>query len=449
MRNHCAHGYLLTVLILVSIVLGGVTIAAAQTDDDTRYQQEAEALLALDDAALLDAVARRTFDFFWLEAHPQTGLIRDRSTPDSVSSIAATGFGLAAIPLAVERGWIDPVAGYERVRLTLNTFLSGRVEGQNGFFYHFVNPVTGERAWNSELSSIDTALLAAGALVAGAYFEDTEVSALAERLYTAIEWDWMRGGGELVRMGWLPESGFLDATWDHFDESLLLYALAIGSPTYPIPAYTWELWDRPVRFGADPYIYLRGEPLFVYQYPLIFLDLRGREDAYANYWNNAARACQRNWQFTRALSERFATYRDGVWGLSASDGPRGYRAYGASPGNHDGTIAPYASIGCLPLTPELALDGMRALLRGYGARVWREYGFVSAINADRNWYSRDHIGIDQGDILLTIANYQDAFAWRHFMTGPHIQAALAAMGFVESEGEYAVTPAYLAAAALR
>ncbi|MCS7070891.1 MAG: hypothetical protein NZM00_05250, partial [Anaerolinea sp.] len=273
--------------------VGALTLSAdgsaAASADDARYQREAADLLTLDDAALLEAVARRTFAFFWLEAHPQTGLIKDRSTPDSVSSIAATGFGLAAIPLAVERGWIAADAGYERVRLTLHTFLSGGVQGQAGFFYHFVNPATGERAWNSELSSIDTALLAAGALVAGAYFDGTEVAALAASLYTEIDWDWMRAGGELVRMGWLPESGFLDAAWDHFDESLLLYALAIGSPTHPVPAYTWDLWERPVRFGADPYIYLRGEPLFVYQYPLIYLDLRNREDAYANYWNNAAR----------------------------------------------------------------------------------------------------------------------------------------------------------------
>lgn len=447
MLKRLIHGYLLLVLIGAGIVLGGVTVTAAQTDG-AGSTAEVEALLALDDAALLDAVARQTFDFFWLEANPETGLVKDRSTPDSVSSIAATGFGLAAIPLAVERGWIDADAGYERVYRTLQTFLSGGVQGEAGFFYHFVDLATGERVWNSELSSIDTALLVAGALVAGAYFDGTEVQALADRLYANVDWDWMRADGELVRMGWRPESGFLDAAWDHFDESLLLYALAIGSPTHPIPAYVWDLWERPVRFRGE-YIYLRGEPLFVYQYPLIFLDLRDREDAYAHYWNNAVRACQRNRQFTLDLSDRVTTYQNGVWGLSASDGPTGYRAYGASPTNHDGTVAPYASVGCLPLTPELALDGMRALLRQYGDRVWRDYGFVSAINAERDWYSRDHIGIDQGDILLMIANYQDGFVWQYFMSQPPIQAALAAMGFIDSSGDYAVTPAYLSAAAVR
>ncbi|MBE2184275.1 MAG: hypothetical protein IAE89_12665 [Anaerolineae bacterium] len=405
--------------------------------------QEVSALLAMEDPALLNAVARQTFAYFWDQAHPQTGLVKDRSTPASVSSIAATGFGLAAIPVAVDRGWITESEGYDRAHLTLETFLSGGVQGERGFFYHFVNPETGERVWNSELSSIDTALLVAGALVAGQYFEDTDVQAMANQLYENVEWDWMRGRGEMLHMGWTPESEFLNATWDHFDESMLLYALAIGSPTHPVPASTWDLWRRPLSISGG-YIYLPGEPLFVYQYPQAFLNLRGLEDAYANYWNNTARACDRNHQFAVHNSGYFLTYQNGVWGLSASDGPFGYRAYGASEVNHDGTIAPYAAVACVPFTPEISLSGIRALLANYGSRVWREYGFVSALNENENWYSREHIGIDQGDILLMIANYQDGFVWDLFMANPHIQNALNAMGFVESVGDYAITPAYLA-----
>lgn len=416
--------------------------APAATLLDARYQAEVDALLALDDAAFVDAVARETFDYFWLEANPDNGLIKDRSTPESVSSIAAVGFGLAAIPIAIDRGWISHDDGYERARVTLETFVSGGVQGERGFFFHFVDMQTGERVWQSELSSIDTALLAAGALVAGSYFDGTPVQNLAQQLYETIDWDWMRGGGDMVRMGWLPESGFLNAEWDHFDESLILYVLAIGSPTHPIPAPVWDLWDRPVNLRGE-YIYLPGEPLFVYQYPLAFLDLRDKADAYAHYWNNAVRACERNRQLT--LDSRVLTYQNGVWGLSASDGPSGYRAYGASNTNHDGTIAPYASAACLPLTPDIALSGMRALLTEYGAQVWREYGFVSAINEVADWYSRDHIGIDQGDILLMIANAQDGFVWDLFMANPPIQAALDAMDFVANTGDYAVTPAYLSA----
>lgn len=426
--------------------IGGATIAGAgtaETDARERWQQEAEALLAMDDAALIDAVARAAFDYFWLEANPDNGLIRDRSTPDSPSSIAATGFGLAAIPIGVERGWISADDGYTRVLTTLQTFADGGVQGENGFYYHFVGMQTGWRVWESELSSIDTALLLAGALAAGEYFADSDVQMLAEQLYSSVDWDWMRDGGTFVSMGWTPENGFLNAAWDHFDESLILYVLAIGSPTHPLPVTVWDEWLRPVNLRGE-YVFLPGEPLFVYQYPLAFLGLRDLEDAYANYWNNAARACERNRQFSINSAERYSTYRDGVWGLSASDGPRGYRAYGAAAGNHDGTIAPYASAACLPLTPEIALEGMRALLREYGARVWGEYGFVSAINAEVDWYSSDFIGIDQGDVLLMLTNAQDGLIWRLLTGNAHVARALDAMGFVESSGDYAVTLGFLA-----
>jgi hypothetical protein len=419
-------------------------VAAAEYSPEAVYQREVELLLSLDDVGLLDAVAHETFDYFWYEANPANGLIKDRSTPDSPSSIAAVGFGLAAIPVGVDRGWITYDQGYERALTTLKTFAEGGVQGEHGFFYHFVDMQTGERVWSSELSSIDTALFIAGALTAGEYFQGTEVEALANQLYEQIDWQWMMANGTMIAMGWKPDIGFLSAFWDHFDESLLLYALAIGSPTHPVPAETWDAWKRPVNVSGE-YIYLPGEPLFVYQYPLAYLDLRNREDAYANYFNNAVRACQRNRQFAIDNAEVFATYRDGVWGISASDGPRGYKAYGAG-GAHDGTVAPYASIACLPFTPDAALESMRAMLSKYGTKVWREYGFVSAINAEEDWYSTEHIGIDQGDILLMIANYQDGFVWKLFMQNEPIQNALAKMGFVEQESDYAVTPAYLEAA---
>ena len=424
--------------------VGEIALVGAETSPGAvDYAHEAAALLELDDAGLIDAVARQTFDYFWLEANPVNGLIRDRSTAASPASIAVVGFGLAALPIGIERGWITADEGRERASVTLNTFLEGGVQGERGFYYHFVDMQTGERVWDSELSSIDTALLAAGALVAGQYFGG-EVQAAANELYERIEWDWMTDGGEFVRMGWTPEGGFLGAQWDHFDESQILYALALGSPTYPLPASAWQSWRRPLR-SDDESIYLPGDPLFVYQYPQDFLHLRGLEDAFANYWNNTVRACERHAAYIAANHDDFATYGYGAWGLSASDGPGGYRAYGTSPAMNDGTLAPYASAACLPFTPDIALESLRALLSTYGERVWRDYGFVSAVNEDANWYSTEHIGIDQGDILLMLANAQDALVWDLFMSHPSVQAALDLMGFVASDGDYAVTPAYWAA----
>lgn len=408
---------------------------------DERYEAEAATLLTLDDEALLEAVARRTFDYFWFEANPANGLVRDRSTGGSPSSIAAVGFGLSAIPIAVERGWITREEGYDRALTTLNTFAAGGVEGHQGFFYHFIAMNTGRRAWNSELSSIDTTLFIAGAITVGQYFRGTEVQTLAEQLYQAINWQWMLAGGATVSMGWFPETGFLPHRWAHFDEGLLLYILGIGSPTYPLPPESWDAVVRPVR---DGYIYLPAETLFVYQFPLAWLDLRGKSDAYANYFNNTARACERNRQFSIAHQDAFATYRQDVWGLSASDGPFGYRAYGAAPGNHDGTVAPYASLACLPFTPEIALQALRGMLREYGSLVWRRYGLVSAINEDRQWYSTEHIGIDQGIILLMIENYRSGLIWELFMASEHVQRATRLIGFKESSGDYAATPAHAA-----
>ena len=426
--------------------VGDILLQLAESGGDLpsgeSFDAQAAALLELDDASLIDAIARQTFDYFWFEADPQTGLVRDRSTDSSPASIAATGFGLAALPVAVERGWITRGEGEARALTTLNTFLGGGVAGERGFYYHFVDVQTGQRVWESELSSIDTALLAAGALVAGQYF-DGDVQTAANELYERIEWDWMTDGGPFVRMGWTPEGGFLGAAWDHFDESLLLYVLAIGSPTYPLPASVWADWRRPLR-SDDESIYLPGDPLFVYQYPLAFLNLHGLEDNFANYWNNTIRACQRHYDYILDNQGVFSTYSHGAWGLSASDGPSGYRAYGATDVNNDGTLAPYASAACLPFTPELALDGMRALLAAWGGKVWRDYGFVSAVNEDADWYSRDHIGIDEGDILLMLANAGDGLVWDLMREQPSVQSALAEMGFVASSGDYAVTPAFWA-----
>ncbi len=432
--------YLGSVYLTPAPEAAGIGGGGAALSEDAVYQREVDLLLSFDDVALVDAVAHETFDYFWYEANPANGLIKDRSTPDSPASIAAVGFGLAAIPVAVDRGWITYDQGYERVLTTLNTFANGGVQGDHGFFYHFIDMETGERVWSSEISSINSALFIAGALTAGQYFTGTDVETLANQLYEQMDWQWMMSNGNMVSMGWKPDIGFLSSFWDHFDESMIIYALAIGSPTHPVPAAAWDNWKRPVNLSGE-YIYLTTDPLFVYQFPLIWLDLKNKEDAYANYFNNTVRACQRNEEFSASQADNFATYQNGVWGISASDGPSGYRAYGT--GSQDGTVAPYASIACLPFTPDASLAGMDAMLTQYGPLVWRDYGFVSAINADVEWFSTEHIGIDEGDILLMIANYQDNFVWNLFMQNEHIQKALTDMGFVEKESDYAVTPAYL------
>lgn len=403
-------------------------------------RQEVAALLELDDDALVEAVARKTFSYLWNEANPANGLIRDRSTKDSPCSIAAVGFGLSAIPVGIERGWITRDEGYERTLTTLKTFANGGVEGKNGFYYHFVDMSEGCRFGDCEISSIDTALFLAGALTAGQYFAGTEVEALANKVYEAADWQWMMNEGDTLSMGWKPEIGFLSARWNSFNEGLLAYVLAIGSPTYPIPASAWDCIFRPVN---ENYISLPQETLFVYQYPAAWVDFRNKEDSYANYFNNAATATRMNRLFAVLRRFNYSTYDMDIWGLSACDGPAGYKAYGASEGNHDGTVAPYASIASMPFTPGLSVAAIRAMLQREGGLIWGDYGFVSGFNVDQNWYSGQHVGIDQGIIVLMLENYRSELIWQHFMAHPAIAGAMDRIGFVASDAEYAVTPAYL------
>ncbi|MEW6045068.1 MAG: glucoamylase family protein [Bacillota bacterium] len=404
-------------------------------------RQEVATLLQLSDDALLTVIQRKAFAYFWEQANPITGLVRDRSRDDAPASIAAVGFGLSALPVGIERGWITRDEGYHRALTTLRTFAEGGVEGKNGFFYHFVDMSTGRRSPGSELSSIDTALFLAGALTVGKYFAGTEVESFASRLYEAADWQWMMNEGTTPSMGWTPEGGFIKARWNTFNEGLLLHILAIGSPTRPIPAAAWDEIHRPIQ---GDHIALPAEVLFVYQYPLVWLDLRHVEDAYANYFNNAAAATRHNRRFSLRQRDRYKTYEPDIWGLSASDGPAGYRAYGASENNHDGTIAPYASIASIPFTPELSLKAIRTMLERYGPLIWGKYGFVSAFNGDEDWYSTEFIGIDQGDLLLMIENYRTGLIWRYFMQNEPVREALKKVGFVERSSDYAITPAYQA-----
>lgn len=409
----------------------------AKTSETSR--EEVVSLLKLEDDELLEAISRKTFDYFWLEANPRNGLIKDRSTPQSPCSIAAVGFGLSAIPVAVERGWITYDDGYKRALTTLKTFARGKVEGRKGFYYHFVDMHTGKRVWNSELSSIDTAILIAGGLVCGEYFKGTSIEKYANQLYEKADWQWMTNGEDTLTMGWDPLTGFLRSRWNGFNEGLLAVLLAIGSPTHPLPPDAWHQIYRPVK--NQTYINLQDEVLFVYQYPLIWFDLRDKEDDYANYWRNAIAAVNYNRLFT-TFNKSYATYQRDIWGLSAGDGPTGYKAYGAYKDKHDGTIIPYASVASLPFTPEESMKAIRGMLNRFGPLVWRKYGFVSGFNVDRRWFSSQHIGIDQGDILLMIENYRTGMIWEYFMRHPGAQKALKLARFVDSTSEYAVTPAY-------
>ena len=404
---------------------------------------------AMSDSVFLDLLQRTAFDFFWKEANPANGLIKDRSTPDSPCSIASVGFGLTAIGIAVDRGWITRAAGRDRTLTTLQTFwekpqgrsTQGNI-GYKGFFYHFLDMNSALRTWNCELSSIDSALLFAGILYAKQYFAaadsvENKIRALADSIYYRADWGWMRNFQPNLLGGWFPETGFINWWWRGYNEAMIMNLLALGSPTHPLPASTWAAWTSGYAWETHyGYAYVSFPPLFGHQYSHCWIDFRNIQDEYMRsrgitYFENSRRATLAARAYGIANPGRFAGYGENVWGITACDGPNGYAARGAPPAqNDDGTIAPTAAGGAMPFTPEESLAALRHMYDTYRNQIWTPYGFRDAFNLTRNWWGPDVIGIDEGPIVVMIENHRTGRVWDLFMQNADVQRGLQRAGFV-------------------
>lgn len=400
------------------------------------------------DDQFLELVAHTAFDFFWYEANPENGLIKDRSTPTSNASIASVGFGLTGIPIAIDNGWIDRAAGLERVLTTLEFFWNSPqgpetagVTGHRGFYYHFLNMATGLRSGTTELSTIDTSLLLGGVLFVREYFdgddpEEEQIRALADSIYRRVDWNWASPRPPLVSLGWHPESGFLPYDWNGYNEAMILYLLGLGSPTHPIPSNAWHAWTNGYRWETHyGYAFVRFPPLFGHQYTHVWVDFRGIQDPYmrgrdSDYFENSRRATLANRAYCVANPLGWEGYGPNVWGLTASDGPTGYRARGAPPAqNDDGTITPTAAGGSIVFTPDESIAALRHMYEEFRTRTWGPYGFRDAFNLEAGWFDTDYIGIDQGPILLMIENYRTEGVWERFMRNGDVLRALERAGF--------------------
>jgi hypothetical protein len=398
------------------------------------------------DQAFLEDLERRSYQYFWDQASPTTGLVLDRTTTDGtpadedhryIASIAASGFGLTAICIASEHGWIKRTTARDRVRATLG-FFANRALQEHGWFYHWMDVNTGERRWRSEVSSIDTALLVAGALTAREYFlEDSEIAELATKIYERIDFPWMLNGHPtLLSMGWHPETGFIKARWDDYSEHAILYLLAIGSPTHPITPDAWYGWKRNWNEYAG-YRYLGKTPLFTYQYSQAWVDFRGRREArgeHVNYFENSVNATLAHRQFCIDLAKEFPGYGPNVWGISASDSVNGYVGWGGPPRDRaiDGTVVPYAAAGSLMFVPHLAMAALKTMRMKYPL-VYAKYGFADAFNPNTGWVNRDVIGIDLGITLLSAENAGTGNVWRWFMRNREILRALDLVGLKKQQ----------------
>lgn len=387
------------------------------------------------DEQLLDEIEQAAFSFFWNESSERTGQTKDRALANgndtrTMSSIAATGFGLTALCIGNRRGYRDTKEIQERVRRTLR-FVANDLPHEHGFFYHFLHLETGARWEKAELSSIDTSLLLCGVLTARQHFNDAEIGDLATKIYERVDWPWMLNGGKTFSMGWKPESGFLEGRWEHFCELMMIYLLGIGSPTHGVAADTWDAWTRPiVKYQGLEFI-SGNDPIFTHQYSHAWFDFRGKRDKYANYFENSVTATKAHKRFCLSLRDRFPDYSDDLWGISASDYEKGYTAWGGPPaqGPIDGTIVPCATGGSLPFLFEDCVKVLRTLRGPYAKRVWTKYGFLDALNPLTGWYDADVLGIDQGITMVMAENHRTGFVWETFMKDADVKRGMERAGF--------------------
>ncbi|WP_404425193.1 glucoamylase family protein [Nibricoccus sp. IMCC34717] len=386
--------------------------------------------------ALLVELEQRGLQYFIDHTHPHTGLTRDRApalgtASYAPASIAASGFALTAWVIAEDQGWMTHEEAVARVKRTL-TFARDQVAHEHGWFYHFVDMEDGKRVWNCEASTIDTALFLLGALTAREALEDAEINALVDTLYRRVDWQWALNGGTLLTHGWTPEHGFLRSRWDSYSEHMGLYLLGLGAPQQPLPPESWHAWNRPKSHYAG-FDFIACPPLFTHQYSHAWFFFRDRSDDYADYWQNsvAATLAQREW--CAAQSHLFPSWSRTLWGVTASDSERGYRAWGAPQGPHDpkldGTLVPCAPGGSLPFAPRECLEALAAMRQLEVDGLWGRYGFADAFNLETGWVAPDVIGIDVGITLVMANNLRSGAVWAAFMKSPEAQRGMAAAGF--------------------
>jgi len=386
-----------------------------------------------------------SFNFFWEQANtdlnsPGFGLIRDRYPgSEGISSIASVGFGLTAYLIGIEKGYISNQEGFDRVNGTLDTLLA--MDRVNGFYYHFVNMQTGKRAWDSEVSTIDTAILLMGVLSVGEYFGG-EIKRKADQIYHGVNWTWfVDPSRNMFYMAYRPETGF-EGHWDFYAEQLMMYVLAAGSPTYPVDATPYYSFIRNYgEYGdGNPFIHSWFGSIFTYQYSHAWIDFRGYTDKEGvNWFDNSVEASLAHYNFATKMQDKYETLSPLAWGLSASDGPNGYNGkYGAPPSGFDNkshfiddTIPPYGAIGSIIFLPQQAKNTM---LNYYTLEELKgPYGFKSAYNLSKDWFSTNVIGIDKGITLLMLANYQSDAVYKIMMQNEYILNGLSLLAITKED----------------
>ncbi len=417
------------------------------------------------DAVVLDRLQKSAFGYFLEFVNPENGLIADTSLPDAPSSIAATGFGLSSYPIGVERGWISRQDAAARTLTTLRFFAGSPqsrdkdAAGYKGLYYHFLDMKTGLRTWRSELSLIDSALLIAGMLTTAAYFTEdndteAEIRSSAAMLYARANWAWALDGSGALWLGWKPRTGFLPYHWTSYSEAIILYVLALSSPSYPIGKESYDAFTSKfdwMTVKGEPFLY--AGPLFIHLFSHAWIDFRGiRDEAVAahdtDYFENTRRAIAVQRDYAIKNPGGFTGYGADIWGLTSCDGPQrprrlqdgrrqafaGYVARGAPLGPDDGTIAPWAPLACLPFEPDLAMTATRQMLSSYPG-VIADGRFAGSFNPSvpgktpEGWLNNRSVGLDQGLLVMMIENHRSGMIWDLLREAPVIRRGLWRAGF--------------------
>lgn len=427
-----------------------VPAAGARRGSARGTQTSPQALAALPDEALIEAIQRQTFRFFWDGAHPASGLAPDRRSTreepvDDLVAIGGSGFGVMAMIVAVERGWITRQAALERLARMLEVLLRARI--YHGAYPHFMNGRSGDTITFSRKDDagdlVETSFLCMGLLCARQYFDrDTPAEQLLRhqvtQIWDEVEWDWYtQGGRRLLYWHWSPYNGWaMDHEIHGWNECLITYVLAAGARRHAVDPLVYH---RGYAAGRDfingksyhgielplgqPY----GGPLFFAHYSFCGLDPRGLRDRYADYWELNSRHVHINRAHCLANPQGHQGYGEDCWGLTASDDPDGYCAH--SPTHDNGTISPTAALASLPYAPAEVLQAARGFLSRHGARVWQRYGFIDAFCESRHWYADTFLAIDQGPIVVMMENHRSGLLWKLFMAVPEVQAGLRRLGF--------------------
>ena len=392
--------------------------------------------------------AERSFAFFWEQANLKEGskgygLIGDRYPSSGAASIASVGFGLAALPIGVENGWVTREEAQERAEKTLASVKE--LDTVHGFYYHFYVQRNGNPSKSSEVSCIDTALFVAGALVAGEYFGGA-VKELAKEVYERVEWDWyVNPRTNQFYMGYNAQKELFSGAWDYYGEQLVMYFLGAGSPTHPTDLKTYKSFTRSkVTYGDYPVIHSWFGSIFTYQFSHAFVDFRGIVDNKGvNWFENSVNATLASWKYAQDMSKDYKTFGQYSWGMTACDGPDGYSGlYGSAPSGSgstahyvDGTVPPCGAIGSIAFAPDLVMQTMDYYATTLDGKLVGEYGFVDAYNLEgrKAWIAKDVIGIDKGVGLLMIENYRSGLVWELFMDCDYIETAIGVLGFQPDE----------------